>query len=86
MANYFKTKSGKRAKNFFRVGAAVVIIGAWAKILHIADPKITGIPFLFLYVNTEFLLTEAVIFFISGFISTRARLLWEKSISRFGYL
>ena len=35
MANFFKTKTGKNAKNMlFGIGAAVVIFGAWAKILH----------------------------------------------------
>ncbi|HNE49968.1 MAG TPA: gliding motility protein GldL [Chitinophagales bacterium] len=78
MASYFKTKSGKRAKNLlFGVGAAVVIIGAWAKILHIADPKIAGIPF-YSYMLTLGLLTEAVIFFISGFIPPEPDYYWEK--------
>lgn len=77
-ASYFKTKAGKRVKNLlFGVGAAVVIIGAWAKILHIADPKIAGIPF-YSYMLTIGLLTEAVIFFISGFIPPEPDYYWEK--------
>lgn len=77
-ASYFKTKQGKRAKNtLFGVGAAVVIIGAWAKILHIADPKIFGVPF-YSYMLTLGLLTEAVIFFISGFIPPEPDYYWEK--------
>ena len=77
-ASYFKTKAGKRAKNLlFGVGAAVVIIGAWAKILHIADPKIAGFPF-YSYMLTIGLLTEAVIFFISGFIPPEPDYYWEK--------
>lgn len=77
-ASYFKTKSGKRLKNLlFGVGAAVVIIGAWAKILHIADPKLFGIPF-YSYMLTIGLLTEAVIFFISGFIPPEPDYYWEK--------
>jgi len=78
MASYFKTKSGKKAKNLlFGVGAAVVIIGAWAKILHIADPKLAGIPF-YSYMLTVGLLTEAVIFLISGFIPPEPDYYWEK--------
>ena len=78
MASYFQTKKGKRVKNLlFGVGASVVIIGAWAKILHIADPKIAGIPF-YSYMLTLGLLTEAVIFFISGFIPPEADYYWEK--------
>lgn len=77
-ASYFKTKSGKRLKNLlFGVGAAIVIIGAWAKILHIADPKLFGIPF-YSYMLTIGLLTEAVIFFISGFIPPEPDYYWEK--------
>lgn len=78
MASYFQTKSGKRLKNFlFGVGASVVILGAWAKILHIADPKIAGIPF-YSYMLTLGLMTEAVIFFISGFIPPEPDYYWEK--------
>ncbi|MCB9034879.1 MAG: gliding motility protein GldL [Chitinophagales bacterium] len=78
MANFFKTKSGKKLKNaLFGIGASVVIIGAWAKILHIADPKIAGIPF-YSYMLTAGLLTEAIIFLISAFIPPEPDYYWEK--------
>jgi hypothetical protein len=73
---YFKTKSFKTLKNLlFGVGAAVVIVGAWAKILHLPFANI---------MLTVGLLTEAVIFAISGINSTRTRLLLGKILSRFG--
>lgn len=56
---FLHTKKGKIVMNFiYGMGAAVVIVGAWAKILHlpIADIMIT-----------VGLLTEAVIFAISAF-------------------
>lgn len=56
---FLHTKKGKIVMNFiYGMGAAVVIVGAWAKILHlpIADVMIT-----------VGLLTEAVIFAISAF-------------------
>ncbi len=67
---YYKTKSFKTLKNFlFGVGAAIVIIGAWAKILHFswAGPALT-----------VGLLTEAVIFFISGVVPPEPDYYWEK--------
>lgn len=70
MANFFKTKTGKNAKNMlFGIGAAVVIFGAWAKILH--KP----------YANlmlTIGLWTEAVIFLVSAFIPPEPDYYWEK--------
>jgi gliding motility-associated protein GldL len=67
---FYKTKSFKTAKNMlFGVGAAVVIIGAWAKILHFSWAS---------YALTAGLLTEAVIFFISGVIPPEPDYYWEK--------
>jgi gliding motility-associated protein GldL len=67
---YFKTKSFKTLKNLlFGVGAAVVIIGAWAKILHFSWAGIA---------LTIGLLTEAVIFAISGIVPPEPDYYWEK--------
>lgn len=67
---FYKTKSFKTAKNMlFGVGAAVVIIGAWAKILHFSWAS---------YALTAGLLTEAFIFFISGVIPPEPDYYWEK--------
>lgn len=78
MANFFKTKSGKRLKNaLFGLGASVVIVGAWAKILHIASPALFGVPF-YSWMLTLGLLTEAVIFAISALIPPEPDYYWEK--------
>lgn len=67
---YFKTKSFKTLKNLlFGVGAAVVIIGAWAKILHLSFANV---------MLTAGLLTEAVIFIISGLVPPEPDYYWEK--------
>jgi gliding motility-associated protein GldL len=67
---FFKQKSFKYAKNLlFGVGAAIVIIGAWAKILHFSWAS---------YALTLGLLTEAVIFAISGIIPPEPDYYWEK--------
>ena len=67
---YFKTKSFKTLKNLlFGVGAAVVIVGAWAKILHLSFAN---------FMLTVGLLTEAVIFTISGLIPPEPDYYWEK--------
>ena len=67
---YYKTKSFKTLKNLlFGVGAAVVIIGAWAKILHFSWAGIA---------LTVGLLTEAVIFAISGIVPPEPDYYWEK--------
>ena len=67
---FYKKKSFKNAKNMlFGVGAAVVIIGAWAKILHFSWAG---------YALTVGLLTEAVIFAISGLIPPEPDYYWEK--------
>ena len=67
---YFKTKSFKTLKNMlFGVGAAVVIVGAWAKILHLSFAN---------FMLTVGLLTEAVIFTISGLIPPEPDYYWEK--------
>ncbi|HRB19438.1 MAG TPA: gliding motility protein GldL, partial [Chitinophagales bacterium] len=67
---YFKTKSFKTLKNLlFGVGAAVVIVGAWAKILHLPFANI---------MLTVGLLTEAIIFTISGIVPPEPDYYWEK--------
>ncbi len=66
----FKTKKFKVAKNMlFGVGAAVVIVGAWAKILHLSIANT---------MLTVGLLTEAIIFTISGIIPPEPDYYWEK--------
>ncbi len=56
---FLHTKKGKIVMNFiYGMGAAVVIVGAWAKILHLPIANI---------MITVGLLTEAVIFAISAF-------------------
>ncbi|MFN8284811.1 MAG: gliding motility protein GldL [Chitinophagales bacterium] len=67
---FVKTKTFKSAKNMlFGVGAAVVIIGAWGKIMHFSWAGIA---------LTAGLLTEAVIFAISGLIPPEPDYYWEK--------
>lgn len=67
---YFKTKSFKTLKNMlFGVGAAVVIIGAWAKILHLPIANV---------MLTAGLLTEAFIFIVSGIVPPEPDYYWEK--------
>ncbi|MDB5227479.1 MAG: gldL [Bacteroidota bacterium] len=67
---YFKTKSFKTLKNLlFGVGAAVVIVGAWAKILHLSFANV---------MLTAGLLTEALIFTISGIVPPEPDYYWEK--------
>lgn len=67
---FVKTKTFKSAKNLlFGVGAAVVIIGAWGKIMHFSWAGIA---------LTAGLLTEAVIFAISGLIPPEPDYYWEK--------
>src|SRR4051794_23797419 len=67
---YFKTKSFKTLKNLlFGIGAAVVIVGAWAKILHLSFANV---------MLTAGLLTEALIFTISGIVPPEPDYYWEK--------
>lgn len=67
---YFKTKSFKTLKNLlFGLGASVVIVGAWAKILHLSWAS---------YALTIGLLTEAIIFAISGIVPPEPDYYWEK--------
>jgi gliding motility-associated protein GldL len=67
---YFKTKSFKTLKNMlFGIGAAVVIVGAWAKILHLPIANV---------MLTAGLLTEAFIFTISGIVPPEPDYYWEK--------
>lgn len=70
MASIFKTPGFKYAKNFmFGVGAAVVIVGAWGKLTHQPWANVA---------LTVGLLTEAVIFTISGIIPPEKDYYWEK--------
>jgi len=70
MANFFKTKRGKKLKNMlFGAGAAVVIFGAWAKILHKPYANI---------MLTVGLWVEAAIFLLSAFIPPEPDYYWEK--------
>lgn len=67
---FYKTKSFKNLKNLlFGVGALVVIVGAWAKILHLSFADV---------MLTAGLLTEAIIFAISGLIPPEPDYYWEK--------
>jgi gliding motility-associated protein GldL len=70
MASFFKTPGFKYGKNLlFGVGAAVVIIGAWGKLIHMP------------WANTALtvgLLTEAFIFAFSGIIPPEKDYYWEK--------
>lgn len=57
--SFLASKSGKRILGLlYGIGAAVVIVGAWGKILHFSWAS---------YALTAGLLTEAVIFFVSAF-------------------
>ena len=70
MASIFKTKGFKYAKNLlFGVGASVVIVGAWGKLTH--QPWAN-------FALTLGLLTEAVIFAVSGLIPPESDYYWEK--------
>ncbi len=67
---FVKTKTFKSLKNMlFGVGAAVVIVGAWAKILHLSFANV---------MLTVGLLTEAIIFTISGLLPPEPDYYWEK--------
>ncbi len=52
------------------LGASIVILGAWAKILHVAKPMIGSMPFSD-FMLTVGLLTEAFIFLIYAYLSTQ---------------
>ncbi len=70
MASFVKSTGFKYAKNFvFGVGAAVVIIGAWGKLTH--QPWAN-------FALTLGLLTEAVLFTISGLLPPEKDYYWEK--------
>jgi|JI61114BRNA_FD_contig_81_15861_length_1389_multi_2_in_0_out_0_2 gliding motility-associated protein GldL len=70
MASIFKTQGFKYAKNLlFGVGASVVIIGAWGKLTH--QPWAN-------FALTLGLMTEAVIFAVSGIIPPESDYYWEK--------
>ncbi|MCB0508220.1 MAG: gliding motility protein GldL [Chitinophagales bacterium] len=67
---YLRTKSFKVLKNFlFGIGAAVVIVGAWAKILHLSFANV---------MLTAGLLTEAIIFTLSAIVPPEPDYYWEK--------
>jgi gliding motility-associated protein GldL len=67
---FYKTKTFKNLKNLlFGVGASVVIVGAWAKILHLSFADV---------MLTAGLLTEAIIFAISGLVPPEPDYYWEK--------
>jgi gliding motility-associated protein GldL len=68
--SFFKTKGFKRLKNLlFGVGASIVIIGALAKLNHYSWASYA------LFVG---LVTEAIIFAISGIIPPEPDYYWEK--------
>lgn len=68
MKFFFKTKTGKQIMGMvYGLGASVVIIGAWAKILHLPIANI---------MITVGLLTEAFIFAISAFEPPHEELDW----------
>lgn len=70
MASFFKSKGFKYAKNLlFGVGASVVIIGAWGKLTH--QPWAN-------FALTLGLMTEAIIFAVSGIIPPESDYYWEK--------
>jgi len=70
MASFVKSTGFKYAKNFvFGIGAAVVIIGAWGKLTH--QPWAN-------FALTLGLLTEAVLFTISGLLPPEKDYYWEK--------
>jgi gliding motility-associated protein GldL len=70
MASFFKTPGFKYGKNLlFGVGAAVVIIGAWGKLIHMPWANMA---------LTVGLLTEAFIFAFSGIIPPEKDYYWEK--------
>lgn len=70
MASFVKSPGFKYAKNFvFGVGAAIVIIGAWGKLTH--QPWAN-------FALTLGLLTEAVLFTISGLLPPEKDYYWEK--------
>lgn len=65
---FLKTRKGKIVMNFiYGMGASIVIIGAWAKILHLSFANV---------MITIGLLTEAVIFAISAFDTPAEELDW----------
>lgn len=70
MASFTESSAFKYAKNFmFGVGAAVVIIGAWAKLTHLPWANVA---------LTIGLLTEAFIFAMSGIVPPPKDYYWEK--------
>ncbi|MCO5234407.1 MAG: gliding motility protein GldL [Chitinophagales bacterium] len=70
MASVFHSKGFKYAKNLlFGVGASVVIIGAWGKLTHLPWANVA---------LTVGLMTEAIIFAISGIIPPEPDYYWSK--------
>jgi gliding motility-associated protein GldL len=65
------SKSTEKITNIIvSAGAAVVILGAWAKILHINNPRIGGQPFAD-FMLTVGLLTEAGIFIVYAYLASQ---------------
>jgi gliding motility-associated protein GldL len=67
---FLKSKTFKTGKNFlFGIGASIVIVGAWAKIMHVSWAGIA---------LTAGLLIEALIFAVSAIIPPEPDYYWEK--------
>jgi gliding motility-associated protein GldL len=67
---YFSSQKGKRVLGFcYSIGAAVVIIGALFKILHLPSANL---------VLTVAMITEALVFVISGFERPNSEYHWEE--------
>ncbi|HNY54283.1 MAG: gliding motility protein GldL [Sphingobacteriales bacterium] len=67
---FLKSKTFKTGKNFlFGIGASIVIVGAWAKIMHVSWAG---------YALTAGLLIEALIFAVSAIIPPEPDYYWEK--------
>lgn len=73
------SKSTEKITNIIvSAGAAVVILGAWAKILHVNNPRILGQPFSD-FMLTVGLLTEAFIFIVYAYLATQGYGLSDKA-------
>ncbi|MDR0743671.1 MAG: gliding motility protein GldL, partial [Tannerella sp.] len=67
---YLSSQKGKRVLGFcYSIGAAVVIIGALFKILHLPSANL---------VLTVAMITEALVFVISGFERPNSEYHWEE--------
>jgi gliding motility-associated protein GldL len=73
------SKSTEKITNIIvSAGAAIVILGAWAKILHISKPMIGNQPFAD-FMLTVGLLTEAGIFLVYAYLATQGYGLSDKA-------